>query len=144
MYTSLVQPQYVRCPLIFSTNFVTLKYSLGAISLHSLPSWIHFKLTFSKTAVVVHLVLVVLLSLSFYSLFVLVGDYLSRLVSVSSNSMKSPVRIPHSTPWYNSFEGVICVILCKSTHKDEWRHLTNHRYWWYRLLLKPTISEYFQ
>ena len=33
----------------------------------------------------------------------------SWLVSVSSNSMKSAIRIPHTTPWQNASEGVIFV-----------------------------------
>ena len=32
--------------------------------------------------------------------------FLSRLVSVYSNSMKSPIRIPHARPWQNSSKGL--------------------------------------
>ena len=47
----------------------------------------------------------------------------SRLVSVSSNNMKSPVRIPHTTPWCNSSEGVF-VLSCVKVHTKTNEHIS--------------------
>ena len=111
---------------------MSLKFLLWAISLHSYPSWIRFTSNLPSFTSY---------SSSFYScpFFFITGCswywlFQFRLVSVSSNSMESPVKIPHTTPWYNFFERVIRVIQCKSIYEDgdeQRHHPTDHPHAYY-------------
>ena len=91
--------------------FFSLKFLLWAIYLHSQPSWAIFSSNSPSQEQ----------SSSFSTgSFIALGScfFLSRLVTTCSNSMKSPIRIPHTTPWQNSSEAVIFV-----EDREDWQNV---------------------
>ena len=94
----------------FCGYFLSQKFLFWAISLHSQPSWAFISNSPSQEQVS---------SFSTGSLFALGSCLLlSRLVTTCSNSMKKPTRIPHTTPWKKSSEGVIFV-----EDREDWRNV---------------------
>lgn len=101
----------------FFTNFVdiflSLKFLLWAIYLHSQPSWALFTSNSPSQEQ--------WSSFSTGCLFALGSCLLlSRLVTSCRNSMKSPIMIsiPHNTPWQNSSEEVIFV-----ENREDWQNV---------------------